>query len=421
MLDTEFDICVIGLGYIGLPTASLFASAGLKVVGVDIDEIVITNINSKNLKTPEPGLFDLVNKVVNDRLLLASIDPQVAKNYIIAVPTPINAANRKPNMQHIFSAIQKILPILKVGDLLVIESTISIGTTESIAKFIKSERPDLNVPISSDDAAGIHIAHCPERVLPGKILRELRENHRVIGGITSACSQKAHKLYTEVVNAEITVTSHVRVAEMSKLVENSYRDVNIAFANEISLLSDQAGIDVWELRRIANLHPRVNLLEPGPGVGGHCIAVDPWFLVDFGGEDARLIETARQVNDDKPIFVLEKILQEIEKLLNCDYNIKRSDISVAIYGLSYKPDVDDLRESPAVAITLELAQRHPGNIDIIEPNVEILPTSLVSYKINKVTVSKADIHVILVDHTSFYSYDFHQDATLDFRGVLSNK
>lgn len=421
MLDTEFDVCVIGLGYIGLPTASIFASVGLKVAGVDINETVVTNINKKTLKTREPGLLELVNKVVSDRLFIASTTPQISQNYIIAVPTPVIAANNKPDMKYIFKAIEKILPILKTGDLIVIESTISIGTTENIAKFIKLERPDLQVPLRADDMAGLHITHCPERVLPGKILRELRDNDRVIGGITSSCCKKAQELYEKVVNGGISSTSHVRVAEMSKLVENSYRDVNIAFANEISMLSSRAGIDVWELRRIANLHPRVNLLEPGPGVGGHCIAIDPWFLVDFGGEDARLIETARNVNDKKQFFVLEKIEEKLVKLLNSDPNRTGSDICIAIYGLSYKPDVDDLRESPAVAITRELAQRNHVNIEIIEPNVERLPAQLSSDRIRKVSSSNADVHVILVDHASFYAHKFNPEVTLDFRGVLSNK
>lgn len=415
------DLCVIGLGYIGLPTASLFAANGMQVIGVDTNKSIVETVNNGKIHIVEPDLSELVYDVVMEKKLFATTKPQIARNYIITVPTPVKKPDFIPDMQYVYEAVDEILPLLTVGNLIIIESTISVGTTEKVAQYIKSKREDLKVPTKATDEADIYIAHCPERVLPGKILTELQTNDRIIGGVTTACGLAAKRLYESFVKSKVTLASSPKVAEMCKLVENSYRDVNIAFANEISILADKAFIDVWELRRLANLHPRVNILEPGPGVGGHCIAVDPWFLVEFGKQDAELIKTARSVNDKKPSFVLDKVMTCVKAFKEQNNVLASSEISIAIYGLSYKADVDDLRESPAFKITKNIIEAHIGPIEIIEPNISDLPASIIRGHVKKVEYSNAVIKVVLVDHQEFKSIKFDSKFVVDTRGIQENK
>ena len=307
-------ISVIGLGYIGLPTAAIFAKYGKKVIGVDINEQIVTTVNSAKIHIVEPGLENLVSSVVEKGYLRATSNPVATDAYVITVPTPINNKTKKPNLEYVFDAAKSISKILKIGDLIVLESTVALGTTRALSNKLAKLRPDLKFPHCHGNGSDINIAHCPERVLPGHVLKELEENDRIIGGLSDKCVERALELYQIFVSGKCLIASSVEVAEMSKLTENSFRDLNIAFANELSILCDAVGVIVWELISLANKHPRVNILQPGPGVGGHCIAVDPWFL-NSSGENTKLIQLARTLNDYKPNWVVKKFKKQLVNFL----------------------------------------------------------------------------------------------------------
>ena len=379
----------------GLPTAAVFADGGLNVLGVDVNKHAVETINQGEIHIEEPGLAELVSKVVSKGKLKAFLEPQKADAFIVAVPTPFKGENHEPNLDYIKSAAKNLAKVLVKGNLVILESTSPVGATEKMAKWISEERPDLTFPQTHGEDSDIRIAHCPERILPGQMIRELVENDRIIGGITDKCSQAAVSLYKTVVKGECSVTT-ARTAEMCKLTENSFRDVNIAFANELSILCDKMGIDVWELIEMANKHPRVNILQPGCGVGGHCIAVDPWFIVNSFPEDANVIRTAREINDFKPEFVINKIKERVKGIENP---------KVACLGLAFKPNIDDLRESPAINIAKKLAMEGI-NILAVEPNIDELPRDFSNIKnISLSSLENAkkncDLLVILVGHKEF--------------------
>ena len=407
-MQSRFDICVIGLGYIGLPTASIFATKGKRVLGVDVVPSVVETINAGKIHIEEPDLDILVRAAVQSGNLTASISPEPADTFIIAVPTPFHSENGMtvPDLSYIESAVLSIAPVVERGNLIILESTSPVGTTEKIRDWL------LEAKGTDFSASDFYFAHCPERILPGQMLRELVTNDRIVGGITNEASEKAKLLYETFCSAEIFLTD-ARTAELAKLTENSFRDVNIAFANELSMICDQMGIDVWELIRLANRHPRVNILKPGPGVGGHCIAVDPWFIVSACPDKARLIRTAREVNDSKPQHVLSQIRERAKRF---------RDPVIACLGLTFKADVDDLRESPALHITEAIASDMQGELIVVEPHIKQLPKSL----LGKATLEKAedaikraDIVVLLVDHRQFKGLSrrvLEQRVVIDTRG-----
>lgn len=398
-------ISVIGLGYIGLPTAAILTSNNVNVTGVDVNQEVVDTINTGNIHIAEPGLEILIRKAVNKKLLKAIKEPEKADVFMIAVPTPFKK-NNEPDLSYIKSASIAIAPLLKKGNLIILESTSPVGTTEKLIEWLKNERPELSFPVfgSSGLDPDISVAHCPERVLPGYVMSELVKNDRVIGGVTRQCAIKAEKIYKIFVEGRCFITDS-RTAELTKLVENSFRDLNIAFANELSLICDKLNINVWEMISLANKHPRVNILKPGPGVGGHCIAVDPWFIVDSAPNEAKLIRTARQVNDLKPSFVLNKVVNSTGKIAK---NI--SEISIACFGLTFKPDIDDLRESPALGIAKEISLMGFKEVFLVEPNISNVPEGFKSIKkLSPIgeALSYADIVVLLVDHIEFKSIDLN--------------
>lgn len=412
-------ISVVGLGYIGLPTAAVFAARAVNVIGVDVNASVVETINSGRIHIVEPDLDTAVQDAVNAGRLRATTTPEAAEAFLIAVPTPFKGDDHEPDLRHIESACRAIAPVLRPGNLVVLESTSPVGATEQMADWLAAERPDLTFPRTHGEAADIRIAHCPERVLPGKVMQELISNDRLIGGLTPACSASAVRLYQTFVKGDCIVTD-ARTAEMAKLTENSFRDVNIAFANELSLICDHLGINVWELIRLANHHPRVNILQPGPGVGGHCIAVDPWFIVSAAPEQARLIRTAREVNDGKPAWVLDKINAAVGEWLMRNPGKSAGDVTIACYGLTFKPDIDDLRESPALDIVRRLAARHPGMLLIVEPNIEAVPDGLGDAKmVGADQAAEADVHVMLVDHRPFRALPPRSACVIDTRGIWS--
>ncbi|TCW83047.1 UDP-N-acetyl-D-mannosamine dehydrogenase [Burkholderia sp. SRS-46] len=413
----SFDVVsVIGLGYIGLPTAAAFASRRKTVVGVDVNRIAVDTINRGEVHIVEPELDMLVRAAVTQGHLRATQEVEPADAFLIAVPTPFSEG-RKPDLSYVEAASRAIAPVLKAGDLVVLESTSPVGTTERIAAWLADMRPELTFPQQAGEQSDIRIAHCPERVLPGHVIRELVENDRVIGGMTRRCSEAATELYRVFVRGECVLTD-VRTAEMCKLTENAFRDVNIAFANELSMICESLDINVWELIRLSNRHPRVDILQPGPGVGGHCIAVDPWFIVDSAPEHARLIRTARTVNDDKPHHVIDRIEHVARRF--------REPV-VACLGLAFKADIDDLRESPAVEIVRTLAERAIGEVIVVEPNVGALPGSLEGSAVLVEladALARADIVVILVDHRQFKRIDplkLHTKIVIDTRGLLARE
>ena len=396
-------ISVIGLGYIGLPTAALFASRKIEVVGVDINQAAVALINEGKIHIVEPELDIIIRSVVSEGYLRATLVPEPADGFIIAVPTPFKN-NHEPDLSYVEAAANSIAPVLKRGDLVILESTSPVGTTEQLSHWMALARPDLTFPQTHGSLSDIRIAYCPERVLPGKILHELVSNDRVIGGMTKRCSELACALYKVFLESECIVTD-TRTAEMCKLTENSFRDVNIAFANELSIICDKLNINVWELIRLANRHPRVNILQPGPGVGGHCIAVDPWFIVNSAPEEAKLIAIARQVNDSKPLWIVEKIKQSIAEYLHENQEKTSKDVTIACFGLTFKPDIDDLRESPALAIVEHLMVIHKGPILVVEPHITKLPAHLseiISLANHELVLKEANIIVMLVNHKVFH-------------------
>jgi UDP-N-acetyl-D-mannosaminuronic acid dehydrogenase len=403
----------VGLGYIGLPTAAVFASRKVNVIGVDVNQHAVNTINQGKIHIVEPDLDLVVRATVTGGYLRATAEPEPADAFLIAVPTPFKDGH-EPDLRFVEAASRSIAKVLKAGDLVILESTSPVGTTEAISGWLSQARPDLTFPHTHGEASDIRVAHCPERVLPGHVLRELVQNDRVIGGLTAKCSQAAIALYKIFVEGECIVTD-ARTAEMCKLTENSFRDVNIAFANELSVICDGLGVNVWELIRLANRHPRVNILQPGPGVGGHCIAVDPWFIVHSAPAQAKLITQARHTNDGKPGWVVQKILDSANGI---------SKPVIACFGLAYKPDVDDLRESPAVDIVARLASMAIGEVLAVEPYVTRLPDRLeqlgVALSGLEAALTRADVLVLLVDHKPFKSIDrarFQGKSVVDTRGI----
>ncbi|MCK8064981.1 MULTISPECIES: UDP-N-acetyl-D-mannosamine dehydrogenase [Vibrio] len=415
-------VSVVGLGYIGLPTAAMFASRKKKVIGVDVNQHAVDTINQGKIHIVEPELDMIVNAAVKEGYLKAVNTPEAADAFLIAVPTPFLPCKDNeipaPDLSYIEAASNAIAPVLKKGDLVILESTSPVGATEQMADWLLRARPDLTFPQTHGEQADINIAHCPERVLPGHVVRELVENDRVIGGLTPKCSQRSVELYKTFVQGECVVTN-ARTAEMAKLTENSSRDVQIAFANELSVICDKLEINVWELIELANRHPRVNILQPGPGVGGHCIAVDPWFIVSKTPVEAQIIHTARKVNDSKPGWVVSKTKMAIADFLQQNSDKTAKDITIACYGLAFKPDIDDLRESPAMQIVKEIASFHTGNVIAVEPNIHQLPNSLEQVELQSFDFAKstADIHVMLVDHKEFKAESLNSPYLVDTKGV----
>ena len=418
-------ISVVGLGYIGLPTAAMFASRKIKVIGVDVNQHAVDTINRGEIHIVEPDLDMIVHAAVTEGYLKATTTPESADAFLIAVPTPFKNNDSEipePDLSYIKKASEAIAPVLKKGDLVILESTSPVGATEQVAVWLAAARPDLTFPgpesSYTDTNIDVNVAHCPERVLPGHVVRELVENDRVIGGITAKCSARSVELYKKFVQGECVITN-ARTAEMAKLTENSCRDVQIAFANELSIICDKLGIDVWELISLANRHPRINILQPGPGVGGHCIAVDPWFIVSKTPEEAQIIHTARKVNDAKPQWVINKVKLAIADFLQANPTKTAKDVTVACYGLAFKPDIDDLRESPALNITKKIAALHSGIVVAVEPNIKELPASITNFKLSSIENAKqsADIHLLLVDHKEFKLNKTANAYLIDTKGI----
>ncbi|MEC9303378.1 MAG: UDP-N-acetyl-D-mannosamine dehydrogenase [Bacteroidota bacterium] len=399
---SNFKLVMMGLGYIGLPTAAVVANRGINVLGVDVNESVVNTINEGKIHIVEPELDKLVKDVVEKGLLQASLTPEEAEVYLIAVPTPFKN-NNKPDLQYVESATRMILPKLKEGDLYIIESTCPVGTTQKMANIIFDERPELKDKIN--------IAYCPERVLPGKVIFELENNDRVIGGINESSTFLAMNFYKKFVKGKLHSTN-AKTAEMCKLVENSSRDVSIAFANELSIICDKADVNVWELINLANKHPRVNILQPGTGVGGHCIAVDPWFIVSDFEKEAKIIRNAREINNYKTNWVIEKIKSTA---LQFELNTRKKPV-VALMGMAFKANIDDLRESPALQVAETLLSKDFCDLVFVEPNI----LKHDEYNLTKLSeLDKVDIVAYLVAHKEFI--DFKTSALeLDFCGVKKN-
>ncbi len=411
--DLKPDVCVVGLGYIGLPTAAIVARAGCKVRGIDVSRHVVDTINRGEIHIEEVDLDGLVQGVVARGLLSASTEIAPADVFIIAVPTPFDA-NHAPDISYVLAAGEAVASVLKAGDTVILESTSPVGTTEHLRDLIAARRPDLKCPGLTAETPDVSIAYCPERVLPGKILEELTNNDRSIGGITPRCARKALAFYKRFVRGTC-VTTDARSAEMTKLVENAYRDVNIAFANELSMVADTMGLDVWEVIRLANRHPRVNILTPGPGVGGHCIAVDPWFIVHGAPEQTPLIRTARGVNDGK----IHHVIAQAEALIAAHPQAR-----VACLGLAFKANIDDFRESPARLVAVTLARKFGDRIAVVEPYAAELPKEFDGTAASLIDIDTAletsDILIVLVDHDAFKAVPLAERAhklVYDTRGI----
>ena len=416
-METPFKkISVIGLGYIGLPTAAMFASRKIEVVGVDVNQATVDTINRGEVHIVEPDLDMVVHAAVHEGYLRATTMPEPADAFLIAVPTPFKGSDHEPDLSFVEAASKAIAPILRAGNLVILESTSPVGATEAMAKWLAAARPDLSFPQNKGEDSDIRVAHCPERVLPGKVMQELITNDRVIGGLTPRCSAQAASLYQSFVTGECVVASGPRVAEMAKLTENSFRDVNIAFANELSMICEDLAVDVWELIALANRHPRVSVLDPGPGVGGHCIAVDPWFIVSSASDKARLIRTAREVNDAKPDWVLKKVEAAISHFLRLNPDKTTAEVRLALYGIAFKPNIDDLRQSPALKIALALDKRHSGEVIIVEPHINALPPDFTKATLSSLEDAYADVHVLLVGHSLFKPLSFGTEAVVDTVG-----
>ena len=409
----DLKVAVIGLGYIGLPTAAVIARTGVEVLGIDVSEHVVETVNSGKVHIEEVDLDGLVSGVVARGHLRASTLIEPADVFVIAVPTPFKD-NHQPDIGYVLKAATTVAAVLKAGDIVVLESTSPVGTTEQVRDLLAQLRPDLKMPGKSTELADVSIAYCPERVLPGRILVELIDNDRVIGGITPRCARKALAFYRRFVRgACVTTTS--RAAEMTKLTENAFRDVNIAFANELSLVADTMGVDVWEVIRLANRHPRVNILSPGPGVGGHCIAVDPWFLVSAAPEQTPLIRTAREVNDGKVAHTIARAAALIDQ---------HPGQSVACMGLAFKANIDDFRESPALKVAAALAARYGERIRIVEPYAKTLPRAFDGTGATLIdlddAIERCPVMIVLVDHELFKSVPLDErltKAVYDTRGI----
>jgi UDP-N-acetyl-D-mannosaminuronic acid dehydrogenase len=411
--DSELKVVVLGLGYIGLPTAAVIARTGARVLGVDVTQSVVDTVNSGKVHIEEVDLDGLVSGVVARGSLTASTEIEPADVFVIAVPTPF-VGDHAPDISYVLNAATAIAGVVKPGDTIILESTSPVGTTEQVRDLLVQLRPDLRVPGRAGEQADIAIAYCPERVLPGRILVELIDNDRVIGGITPRCARKALTFYRRFVRGAC-VTTTARAAEMTKLTENAFRDVNIAFANELSLIADTMGVDVWEVIRLANRHPRVNILQPGPGVGGHCIAVDPWFLVHADPANTPLIRTAREVNDGKTAHVIAQAVAMIDAMPGA---------AIACLGLAFKANIDDFRESPALRVAAALAARFGERVRIVEPYARVLPAALAATGAVLVDVDTAietcPIMLVLVDHDVFRSIPLEERSgkrVLDTRGI----
>ena len=385
----------------------MFASRKFPVIGVDVNQAVVDIINRGVIHITEPELDNVVHAAVSEGYLCAKTTPESADAFLVAVPTPFKNENHEPDLSYVESAVKSIAPVLKSGDLVILESTSPVGATEQMAKWLSQCRPDLTFPQDEGETSDIRIAHCPERVLPGKIMQELITNDRVIGGITEKCSHYAAELYKTFVEGNCVIAANPRVAELAKLTENSFRDVNIAFANELSVLCDRFDIDVWELINLANLHPRVNILQPGPGVGGHCIAVDPWFIVSGAPDQAALIRQARVTNDAKPDWVIARVR---------DHMASHPECNVIVYGLAFKPDIDDLRESPSLKIYHRLKLEAPERVRFCDPNV---PAGAFPDEGLDVTEAFGQyaIHVLLVDHKEFKQDRPRLGTLVDLKGT----
>ena len=398
------SISVIGVGYIGLPTAALVASRMHNVIGVDVSEDVVKSVNSGVAHTVEPGLADLIAKVTAKGWLRAVGAPEPVDVFIIAVPTPITD-EKKPDLSYVRAAALSLAPALRKEALVILESTSPVGTTEQMSGWLAEERLDLTFPHQAGEEADVQIAYCPERIMPGKMLEELVNNDRIVGGLTEKATAMAVDFYRIFVQGQIVTTS-TRTAEMCKLAENSFRDVNIAFANELSMICDKLDIDVWELIKLANRHPRVNILQPGCGVGGHCIAVDPWFIAESAPEEAQLITIARKVNDHKPEWMVAKVKQAMEDFLSAHPAKTIADVTVACWGLSYKPNTNDLRNSPALQIAKSIEELG-CKLAVVEPYLQMDCTSVESLNDCMCSIEdaieSADINCILVPHNVFCS------------------
>ncbi|MHB1593648.1 MAG: UDP-N-acetyl-D-mannosamine dehydrogenase [Streptosporangiaceae bacterium] len=415
-MDGTTRVVVVGLGYIGLPAAVSFATGGLQVTGVDLDEHIVKSVNHGEAPFAEPDLSVAVSGAVAMGRLTATTEVPEADAYVIAVPTPVTDGHQA-DLSHVLAAVEAIAPRLSGGEIIVLESTVPPGTTRRISELLARWRPDLHFPHVTDVTADVRLAHCPERVLPGRVMIEITANDRVIGGMTPACGARAADLYRTFCRGELLVTD-AESAEMAKLAENAYRDVNIAFANELSVICDRLGLDVWEIRRMANRHPRVDILRPGPGVGGHCIAIDPWFLIESAPDLAPLMRAARHVNEQRPAQLAEQIIATCRRFRHP---------RVTCLGLAFKADVGDLRESPAVEVVSRLARELPGaHIDVVEPHITQLPAALhgigtVRLAALEDAVAGADVIVLLVDHALFRGVKKSQlagKAIYDTRGML---
>ena len=410
------QISVIGLGYIGLPTAAVFSNHNINVVGVDTNPAVVKIINSGKIHIVEPQLAEVVKKVIDNGFLRATNKVEPSDTFIIAVPTPIDSFSRA-NLEYVMRAVQDISSVLSRGNLIILESTCPPGTSKNVLKLLESLRPDLIMPNKLSQKPDIHFAYCPERVMPGNILYEIIHNDRVIGGATPKCSELAKQFYEIISTGECIISSSPEIAELSKLAENSFRDVNIAFSNELSMLCDKLSVNVWELIKLANRHPRVNILRPGPGVGGHCIAVDPWFLVDGNEEITKVIKSARIQNKSKTQHVLDTIEREVDQSRSSRMG---GQLKIAILGLTFKPDVDDIRESPALEIALNLSKKMKNELFIYDPLLDHCPSQLSKdYFLTKAEYNSStfDLQILLVRHTHFKGNINNSGRLLDFVGL----
>tara|TARA_B100000700_G_scaffold328317_1_gene445751 strand:+ start:2037 stop:3302 length:1266 start_codon:yes stop_codon:yes gene_type:complete len=418
-------ICsVLGLGYIGLPIASIIASKGIKTFGIDVNKNLVKDINNCKIHFYEKDLDQLLKKVIKNNYLTAKNLPDKSDVFIITVPTPIFKKSKKPNLNFVFDAIKSIANILEKNNLIIIESTIPVGTTEKIYLFLKNLRKDLNFPSidyqSDKNKNDVFISHCPERVLPGNIIYELYQNDRIIGGLTKKCSLMASKFYKNFIKGK-TIITNAKTAELCKLSENSFRDVNIAFANELSMICDENKVDVWELIKIANLHPRVNILQPGPGVGGHCIAVDPWFLTYSNPKTAKIIKQARLVNLEKETYIYSKIKKIIK-----GHSKSVSEMVISCFGITFKANVSDLRESPSLSIIKKLLKLPFKKINIVEPNINKIPQFIDNDNVELCSISKSieqsDILLFFVEHHEFKNINREKlkgKVVLDIKGILN--